>query len=127
MTTLAALGLFLASAGTAAAVAGAAVAAARLIHRWQAGTLRLDAQTVSDVLSLLGGLGATGQLTAGLRVQKFEKVFAMTLEGGATEAQVARAAQVLRGAETLARVVEMANEAINYGGLLWGMCRSSTR
>ena len=53
-------------------------------------------------------------------MQKFEQVFAITLEGGATEAQIAQAAQVLRGAETLARVVEMANEAINYGGLLWG-------
>lgn len=120
VTTLAVLGLFVASAGAAAAIAGAAVAAARLVHRWEAGTLRLDAQTVSDVLGLLGGLGATGQLAAGLRVQKFEKVFALTLEGGATEAQLARAAQALRGAETLARVVELANEAVNYGGLLWG-------
>lgn len=118
--TLAALGLFVASAGVAGAVIGAGVAAARLIHRWQAGTLRLDAQTVNDVLGLLGGLGATGQLAAGLRVQKFEKMFAITLEGGTTSAQIETAAQALRGAQTLAKVVAVANEAINYGGLLWG-------
>src|SRR5262249_4339861 len=51
--TLAALGLIVASAGTAGALIGAAVAAARLIERWQAGKLYLDAQTVSDLLGVL--------------------------------------------------------------------------
>ncbi|SCL34944.1 protein of unknown function [Micromonospora rhizosphaerae] len=118
--TLAALGLFVASAGVAGAVVGAGVAAARLIHRWQAGTLRLDAQTVNDVLGVLGGLGAAGQLAAGLRMQRFEKMFAITVEGGTTTAQIEAAAQALRGAQTLSKVVAAANEAINYGGLLWG-------
>jgi uncharacterized protein DUF4157 len=120
VTTLALLGLVVASAGTAGALIGAGVAAARLIQRWQAGKLYLDAQTVSDALGLLGGLGAAGQLAGGLRVQKFEKVFAITQEGRATEAQIARAAEALKGAQELAKVVEIANEAINYGGLLWG-------
>jgi hypothetical protein len=120
VTTLALLGLIVASAGTAAAVVGAGVAAARLIQRWQAGKLYLDAQTVSDALAVLGGLGASLQLAGGLRVQKFEKVFAITQEGGATEAQLARAAEALKGAQELAKAVEIANEAINYGGLVWG-------
>jgi hypothetical protein len=120
VTTLAALGLIVASAGTASAVIGAGVAAARLIQRWQAGKLYLDAQTVSDVLGLLGGLGAVGQLAAGLRVQRFEKAFAIVQEGRATETQIAAAAEALKGAQQLAKGVELANEAIGYGGLLWG-------
>ncbi|MCU1444324.1 MAG: hypothetical protein JWQ59_2474 [Cryobacterium sp.] len=118
--TLAALGLIVASAGTAGALVGAAVAAARLIQRWQAGKLYLDEQTVSDVLGLLGGLGAAGSLVAGLRVQKFEKVFTIVEEGRNTEAQFAAAAEALKGAQQLAHGVELANEALGYAGVLWG-------
>lgn len=118
--TLAALGLIVASAGTAGALIGAAVAAARLIQRWQAGRLYLDEQTVSDVLGVLGGIGAAGQLAAGLRVQKFEKVFAIVQDGRNTEAQFAAAAEALKGAQQLAHGVELANEALGYAGVLWG-------
>jgi hypothetical protein len=75
---------------------------------------------VSDALGLLGGLGAAGQLAGGLRVQKFEKMFAVTQEGRATETQIAKATEALKGAQTLAKGVAIANEVINYGGLLWG-------
>ncbi|HEY9254752.1 MAG TPA: DUF4157 domain-containing protein, partial [Stenotrophomonas sp.] len=118
--TLAAVGLFVASAGTAGAVIGAGVAAARLIQRWQAGRLYLDAQTVSDVLGVLGGVGAMGQLGAGLRVQKFEKVFAIVQDGKFTQAQITAATDALKAAERIAKGVEIANEALNYGGLIWG-------
>jgi len=118
--TLAAVGLFVASAGTAGAVIGAGVAAARLIQRWQAGRLYLDAQTVSDVLGVLGGVGAMGQLGAGLRVQKFEKVFAIVQDGKFTQAQITAATDALKAAERVAKGVEIANEALNYGGLIWG-------
>ncbi len=118
--TLAMLGLLVASAGTAGALIGAGVAAARLIQRWQAGKLYLDAQTVSDALGVLGGLGAGVAVIGALRVQKFEKLFVLAQDGGATEAQIARAAEVLKGAQEVAKGVELANEAINYAGLLWG-------
>ncbi len=120
VTTLALLGLVVASAGTAGALIGAGVAAARLIERWQAGKLYLDGQTVNDLLGVLGGIGAAGQLAAGLRVQKFDKMFAVTQEGKATEAQIAKAAEALTGAKNVFKAVEIANEAINYGGLMWG-------
>ncbi len=118
--TLAAVGLFVASAGTAGAVIGAAVAGARLIERWRAGRLYLDAQTVSDVLGVLGGVGAAGQLAAGLRVQKFEKVFAILQDGKFTQSQFDAVTKAINGAQKLARGVEIANEVLNYGGLIWG-------
>ena len=120
VTTLTALGLFVASAGTAAVVIGTAVAAKRLLERWNAGRLRLDPATVSDSLGLLAGLGAAGKLGAGLRVQRFEKYFAVVQEGRVTEAQIAAAAKALQGAQKLATVVEIANKALDYGGLVWG-------
>ena len=118
--TLATLGLIVASAGTAGALIGAAVAAARLIQRWQAGKLYLDEQTVSDVLGVLGGIGAAGQLAAGLRVQKFEEIFAIVQDGRNTEAQFAAASEALKGAQQLAHGVELANEALGYAGVVWG-------
>ena len=118
--TLAVLGLFVVSAGTASVVAGAVAAAARLVQRWRAGRLSLDDQTASDALAVFGALGAAGMLVTGLRVQKFGEVFTVMQEGGAAEAGIARAAEALRGAQNLAKAVMIANEAINYGGLLWG-------
>lgn len=118
--TLAAVGLFVASAGTASAAIGAAVAGARLIERWRAGRLYLDAQTVGDVLGVLGGVGMAGQLAAGLRVQKFEKIFAILQDGKFTQAQFDAVTKAINGAQKLARGVELANEVLNYGGLIWG-------
>lgn len=118
--TLAALGLIVASAGTAGALIGATVAAARLIERWANGKLYLDAQTVSDLLGVLGGIGAAGQLAAGLRIQKLDKAFVMLKEGQAVEADILAAGKALNAAQDLARGVELANEAINYAGVIWG-------
>ena len=120
VTTLALLGLIFASAGTAAALIGAGVAAARLIERWKQGHLYLDAQAVSDVLSILGGLGVGLQLAKGLQVAKLGDTFTILQEGGATEAQLAKAAEALKGAQEASKLIEIANEAINYGGLIWG-------
>ncbi|MCW3819197.1 hypothetical protein ONA91_32625 [Micromonospora sp. DR5-3] len=120
VTTLAAVGLFVASAGTASAVIGAVAAGTRLIQRWKAHKLSLNGETVGDVLGVLGGLGATGALVAGLRVERLGRAFTILEEGGTSPAQLARAAEALKGAQTLMTAAEVANEAIGYAGLLWG-------
>lgn len=120
VTTLAALGLIISSAGTGAAILGAAAAAARLIQRWQAGNLRANAETFGDVLSLLGGFGAVGEVVAGLQVQKFERAFTVMKSGAATEAELVRAGELLASAKSVAAAAKVANEAIGYAGLFWG-------
>ena len=118
---LAAIGLFVTTAGTAAAVIGAAVAAARLIERLHNGTLRFDAGVVSDVLSIIGGAGViAAEASAILRVSKMGDLFVIMEEGTADAAQIEKAAQAVRTATSVAKAVEIANEAINYAGLIWG-------
>ena len=120
VTTLMALGLIVESAGTAAVWIGAAAAAARLIRRWEEGNLKPTAETFSDVLSVLGAVGAAGELAAGLRVQRFEGAFTVMKAGAATEEQLARAGELVAGARSLAASVKVANEVMGYAGLVWG-------
>ncbi|HEY0334518.1 MAG TPA: hypothetical protein VGC74_12540, partial [Stenotrophomonas sp.] len=118
--TLAAVGLLITTAGTASAAIGAGVAAVRLIQRWQAGRLYLDAQTISDALGVLGGIAAGAQVISGLRVEKFERMFVLVKEGQFTQAQLSAVNDALRAADRIAKGVEVANEVLNYGGLIWG-------
>jgi len=120
VTTLAALGIIVASAGTAGAVIGASVAVARLLQRWRAGKLALDGATLSDLLGIVGGLGAAGHLVAELQVARLGKGFAILQKGAAAEEKLAEAAAVLTKAESLAAGIGKANEVIGYAGLIWG-------
>ncbi len=126
--TLAALGLFVVSAGTASMAIGAAIAAARLINRMYNGTLRLDAAAVSDVLAVLGAVGAAAGSAAKLSVKaanvRFEKVgskLVMLEEGAAVSgAELANAAKALETASDVLKGIEAANEVLNYAGVIWG-------
>ena len=118
--TLAAVGLFVVSAGTASAVIGAVAAGVRLAQRLKDHKLSLDTGTISDLLGVLGGLGATGALAANLRLSRLGKTFVIMEEAGASEAALARAGEALEKAGTLAKRVEWANEALGYAGLVWG-------
>jgi Domain of unknown function (DUF4157) len=120
VTTLIMLGLIVESAGTAGALIGAGAAAAKLIQRWQAGHLSLDSETVGDVLGLLGGLGAAGQLVGELRVVRFKGAFTIMKEGAATEEELARAGKLVADAESLAAKAKAANGVIGHAGMIWG-------
>ncbi|HET7182737.1 MAG TPA: hypothetical protein VFI15_10935, partial [Candidatus Limnocylindrales bacterium] len=141
--TLAAIGLFVASAGTGAAILGGVVAAAKLIHRLHAGTLELDVEAISDVLAIFGAVAATAQSfakgaqaaagaakveaegakavhIAGLRAQPLGNMFVLAPETAAVESNLAKASAALARAGALAQRVEWANEALGYAGLVWG-------
>jgi hypothetical protein len=129
VATLVALGLIVASAGTAAAVIGAGVAAARLINRWMNGKLYLtDPETLNDFLAILGGIGVgatklverSARAAATIQVRQIGgKTFA-ALAGEVQEAKIAEAAAAIMAASKLAQGVEKANEILNYAGLIWG-------
>ena len=125
--TLVALGLIVASAGTAAAVIGGVVAVAKLIHRLYSGTLELDVETVSDFLAVFGAAGAiaqsgakAAQVAAGVRVRKLGDVFVLLPESADIESRLSQAATAFARAGDIARKVEWANEALGYAGLAFG-------
>lgn len=126
--TLAALGLFVASAGTASIAIGAAIAAARLIERAYNGTLRLDAAAVSDVLAILGAVGAAAHgvaevsvAAAGVKFQKIGESMVMLEEGvTVSRTELDTAAKAMKSAGSIASKIEKANEVINYAGIVWG-------
>jgi hypothetical protein len=142
--TLAAIGLFVATAGTAAAILGGIVAAGKLIHRLRAGTLEFDVETISDVLAIFGAAGAVAQGAAkgaqataaaakaeaqsakaalkvgGVTVQPVGELFVLVPEAAAAESKLAQASAALARAGTIAKRVEWANEALGYAGLVWG-------
>jgi hypothetical protein len=119
--TLAAVGLFVASAGTAGAVIGAAAAAARLIQRWKAHKLSLDSpETISDILGVVGGLAAAGGVLANLHLERMGKAFTVLEEGAVSASKIESATQALARAESLVKGVEAANEIIGYAGVIWG-------
>lgn len=118
---LVALGLLVSSAGTAAALIGAAVAAARLIDRLYNGTLELDEEAINDGLAVLGGIGIGAQKAVGMSVKYFgNKAFALLPEGAASEAKIAEATLAMQRVAGIAKQVEVANEVLNYAGVLWG-------
>ncbi|MEO8272455.1 MAG: hypothetical protein ABI620_00135 [Chloroflexota bacterium] len=126
--TLAALGLIVASAGTASIAIGAAVAAARLVERLYNGTLRFDAAAVSDVLAILGAIGAAAHhaaevsaAAAGVKFQKVGSSMVMLEEGASvTGAEVRAAEQAFEKASGILSKIEKANEVLNYAGVVWG-------
>ena len=75
---------------------------------------------MTDLLAIVGGFGAAAQAASGLKLQRLGKQFVMLQEGAATEAQLGRAAKLLEGAADLSKKIELANEVLNYTGLVWG-------
>jgi hypothetical protein len=128
VATLAAIGLLVASAGTASALIGAAVAAVRIAQKIHGGTLHFDASLINDTLAVVGGIAAGAQLVAGLRLQRLStKYFTLLEDAKATPDGLTRAADTLttsaaalNDATKVAGIIEAANEALNYGGLIWG-------
>jgi len=119
VTILVILGLFVPGAGEIAAVLGAALAADRLIERWRNHTLRFDVGAVSDLIAILGAVGQGAAMLGRMRVVRAADSFILATES-ADMAGLNRAVGTLRAAQTAERVIQVGNEIVNYGGLVWG-------
>src|SRR5207253_7833262 len=119
VTILVILGLFVPGAGEIAAVLGAALAAERLMDRWRNHTLRFDVAAVSDLIAVLGAVGQGAAMLGRMRVVRAADRFILAAES-ADMTGLNRAVGSLRAAQTADRVIQVGNEIVNYGGLVWG-------
>ncbi len=113
---LTALAIFVPGVGTAAAMLGAAVAAERLIHRWNNGTLYFDADAISDFIGLLGAVAQGASVIGKMRVIRAGNKFALA-SGKVNHTQLAAA---LARAERISELVDLGAEIIDWGGFAFG-------
>lgn len=112
VTVLTALGMLVPGVGEVAAVAGALLAAERMVNRYRLGTLELDAESVTDTVSILGGVAQVGQTVGQLRLARHGRRFTLSLERGDAAAAMAaarggeRARGLVRGAEVAGRAID---------------------
>lgn len=112
VTVLTALGMFVPGVGEVAAVAGALLAAERMVNRYRRGTLEADAESFTDVVSILGGVAQVGQTVGQLRLARHGQRFTLSLERGDAAAAMAaarggeRARGLVRGAEVAGRAID---------------------
>ncbi|MBE7519801.1 MAG: hypothetical protein HS107_11225 [Thermoflexaceae bacterium] len=119
VTILVALGMFAPGVGEVAAVAGALLAAERLVNRYRLGTLEADAESFSDTVSILGGVIQVGQAVGRLRLAQHGRRFTLSLEGG----DAAAAMRAARGGERVraaTRGLEVAGRAVDRIDLISG-------
>jgi hypothetical protein len=118
-TVLLMLSIVVPGVGEISMVIAAALAVERLISRALNNSLRLDADSVSDTLAILGAVAQGAQLIGQLRVARSGKAFVAAMrstEQGALEA----AAKALTSAKTAAEIANATANVLNVGGLIWG-------
>ncbi|WP_315095284.1 hypothetical protein [uncultured Cellulomonas sp.] len=113
---LAVLGLFIPGVGQIAALVGAAVAADRLIDRWQNGSLRLDADAVTDIIGVFGAAAQAVSTVGRMRVIKLADKFVLA-SSTADEAAILGA---MRTAHNVSDLAQKANAIANWGGFAFG-------
>jgi hypothetical protein len=118
-TALLVLSLVVPGVGEVSAVIAAGLAVERLLRRAINGTLRLDAESVSDTLAILGAVAQGAQLVGRLRIARAGNSFvaaARTTDQAAIEA----AATALDAARRAGRILDVTSTVTNVGGLIWG-------
>jgi hypothetical protein len=113
------LSLVVPGAGEVSMVIGAALAVERLISRAINGTLRLDAESISDTLAVLGAIAQGAQLIGQLRVVKASKSFIAAAKIEKLAGLEAAAAE-LDSALTAGKILRATSTVLNVGGLIWG-------
>jgi len=119
VAVLIALSLFVPGVGEAAMLLGGALAAEHIIERWRNGNLEPDAALITDIISILGAIGSVAGNIAGMMVVESERGFALAVESGDATA-IKAAMKSLESAAAGAKAVQIANEIVAYGGLMWG-------
>jgi len=119
ITVLVALSLVVPGVGEVAAVLTGAMAAEHIYQRWSRGTLEADASLLNDVVAILGAVGTVAGQLGNLRIISSKKAFAIATESG-DAAAIAKALGELETAVSVARAIQIGNEIVGYGGLLWG-------
>jgi hypothetical protein len=118
-TALLILSVVVPGVGEVSAVIAAGLAVERLISRALAGNLRLDAESVSDTMAILGAVAQGAQLVGRLRIARAGQSFiaaARTGEEGALRTAVA----ALETARAAGRILDATAMVTNIGGLIWG-------
>ncbi|WP_295433346.1 DUF4157 domain-containing protein [uncultured Thiodictyon sp.] len=118
-TALLVLSLVVPGVGEVSMVIAAGLAVERLVSRAINGTLRIDAESISDTLAILGAVAQGAQLIGRLRIVKAGNSFiaaAKTGEQGAIET----AAKALEAARKAGRILDATSLVANVGGLIWG-------
>lgn len=113
LQVLAIIGLAIPGVGIAAAAVGAAVSAARLLHRLNNHTFDWDMNAIMDMVNILGAVAGGVSRFAGGRLIRAQRMFAL-VEGDAD-----MAAWVTR-LDRMARVARITDTALNYTGYFLG-------
>ncbi|TCO80654.1 uncharacterized protein DUF4157 [Plasticicumulans lactativorans] len=119
MIILIALSLVIPGVGEAAMLLGGLLAAEHILERWKNGNLELDASLVTDVIAVLGALGTVGRAVGELRIIEAKGAYAVAVESG-DAAAIQRTLSRLEGALNTAKAIELGNQIVGYGGLMWG-------
>jgi hypothetical protein len=113
LQVLAVIGLAIPGVGVAAAAVGAAVSAARLLHRLNNHTFDWDMNAIMDMVNILGAVAGGVSRFAGGRLIRAQRMFAL-VEGDAD-----MAAWVTR-LNRMATVARITDTALNYTGYFLG-------
>jgi hypothetical protein len=118
-TALMVLSIWVPGVGEVSMVLAAGLAVERLVSRAINGTLRLDAESVSDTLAILGAIAQGAQIVGQLRVVKAGGSFVAAIKVGDATA-LESAAKALEAARKASKILDATSLVTNVGGLLWG-------
>lgn len=118
-TALLVLSVVVPGVGEVSAVITAALAVERLLERAANGNLRLDAESVSDTIAVLGAMAQGAQLVGKLRVVRAGRSF-LAAERAGEQGALETALRALETARAAGKVLDATAAVTNAGGLIWG-------
>jgi len=118
-TVLLALSVVVPGVGEVSMAIAAGLAAERLISRLLNNTLRPDAASISDALTILGAVAQGAQIIGKLRIVKSGDAFIGAVRSFDQKALEAAAGE-LQAAIKVGRILDMTSTVVNAGGMIWG-------